>query len=284
MFPILFRRIRKAFFLFLPLALLAGYSVHNAFSHYTGVDVPGDAELGSCALGNPPPCHGATPSSSTLLHLFTPAQIFAGQTYRFQISVLNSDPMDIAAGFDVDVDTPAMLDTIAGMNTFQTTPAQSLSTEFSITHSMPQTFKGDSAVWSFLYTAPDSAGIYPIYLAGNAVDGDSATPDTSDHWNVAVQNITVLSSDGVAPTSSPSALQIYPNPASNELFINDGILADEGSYTLTDPAGRVVLFGHQIPLGGNHSIDVSTLSAGAYILSVQPRNGQSFSRSIVIQR
>jgi hypothetical protein len=289
MFPILFRRIRKSFFLFLPLALLAGYSVHDAFSHYTGADVPGDAELGSCALGNPLPCHAGPASSSTVIHLFTPSQILAGHTYIFRISVASLDTADHAAGFDVDVDTPVTLDTIPGVNTFSTAPFPGISDEWSITHSVPQLFSAngvnsDSAVWSFLYTAPDSPGVYPIYLAGNAVNGDSATADTEDHWNVAVQNITVLASDMVSPSSQSISVQVFPNPASNELFINDGSAAVDGAYTITDPAGRVMLYGRQLPLDGAHSIDISHLAAGAYLLSVQPRMGPSFSRCIVIRR
>ncbi len=284
MFPIFFRRVRKSLFVFLPLALVGGYSVHNAFSHYTGVDVPGDAELGSCGLGNPVPCHSLTPSSSTVIHLYTPSQILAVHTYTFTISVSNSDTADQAAGFDVDVDTPAVLDTLGGMNTFVTAPLSGVSTEWSITHSMPQEFTGDSAVWSFSYTAPDSAGSYPIYLAGNAVNGDSATPDTEDHWNAITVNINVQAASGVAFPSPASSIQVFPSPAVNDLFIDDGIPEDVGTYMLTDPAGRVVMNGRRIPLDGNHNVDLSSIAAGAYILSVQPRMGQSFSRRIVIQR
>jgi hypothetical protein len=77
---------------------------------------------------------------------------------------------------------------------------------------------------------------------------------------------------------------VYPNPASNELFINDGIPSDIGSYSLTDASGRVVINGGKITLDGRQSIDISTIAAGAYIISVQPRNAPAFTKRLIIQR
>jgi Secretion system C-terminal sorting domain len=284
-FSIPFRTIRKSIVLLVTLVLIGGYAVHDALSHYTGANVFGTAEFGGCGGSD---CHGPSPDTTTIIHLFTPAKIVAGQTYKLMISVSNPDPNDVAAGFDVDANSPIALDTVAGMHTFPTAPFGGFEPG-SITHNMPQLFKSngansDSAVWSFLYTASPTPGIDTLYLAGNAVNGDSANADTADHWNLMQAYITVVANDGVAPASSINSVQVYPNPASNELFINDGNPSDLGSYTLTDPAGRVVLSGRRIPLDGNHSIDISNIVAEAYILSVQPQMGPSFSRKIVIQR
>jgi hypothetical protein len=287
-YSILFRRISKSLFVFITLALLGGYAVHDAVSRYNGgLLIAGYAELGGCGVGSQ--CHSAFADTTTVIHLYMPAKIFAGKTYQFTVSVSNTNPEDVAAGFDVDVDTPVVLDTIAGMNTIAISPDTSFSTEWSITHSIPQWFyvngaNSDSAVWSFLYTAPSVPGTYPIYVAGNAVNGDSALANDSDRWNDITVNITVLAPDGVAPASPVSSVQVYPNPASNELFINDGIPSDVGSYALTDPAGRIVLSGRETPLDGNHSVDISSVSMGAYILSIETRDGHSFVRRIVVQR
>ena len=281
-----FRHIRKGALLLFVLTLLAGYSVHDALSHYTGEDVPGTAEQGGCNAGGFISCHGSLADSTTVIRLFTPAKIIAGQTYKLTISVSNPNPEDVAAGFDVDIDTPAILDTVPGMNTFVTLPDTFNNTvEWSIAHSMPQVFKGDSAVWSFLYTARPTPGVDTFYVAGNAVNGDSAVASDSDRWNDVVFYITVLPAPNiVTPSASGNVFQAYPNPATNEIFVNDGAAADVGSYTLTDAAGRVVVSGNQISLDGRHSIDVSGIAAGAYILNVQTRNGPSWVRRIVIQR
>ena len=103
-----FRHIRKGALLLFVLTLLAGYSVHDALSHYTGEDVPGTAQQGGCNVGGAVSCHGSPAESTTGIHLFTPAKIIAGQTYKLTISVSNPNPEDVAAGFDVDIDTPAI--------------------------------------------------------------------------------------------------------------------------------------------------------------------------------
>jgi hypothetical protein len=131
---------------------------------------------------------------------------------------------------------------------------------------------------------PSTPGVYPIYVAGNAVDNDSANADTQDHWDSLTVFINVLPSDGVTQSAPASAIQVYPNPASNELFINDGVAFDEGSYALIDPSGRVMLNGGEMPLDGRHSANISRIAAGTYILSVQPHAGKAFSRSVVIRR
>ena len=285
MFPIFFRRFRKSLFVILPLALLAGYSVHDALSHYTGGVLVAGYALPGIGCGAGVGCHDPFPDTTTVIHLSVPAQIIAGNTYTLQVSVSNPDPLDSSAGFDIDIDTPATFDTIPGMNTILTfSPFTQAGNLWSISHSVPQQFKGDSAVWSFQYTARPTAGIDTLYLAGNAVDNDSATADSQDHWNQIVAYINVQAASSVAPAPSINSFQAYPNPATNAIFVNDGNPSDAGSYTLTDAAGRVVLNGNQIPLDGKHSIDVSRIAAGAYMLNVRSRNGQSFSRSIVIQR
>ena len=173
-------------------------------------------------------CHGARTSSSTVIHIYTTSgPVYAGSTDTLRISVANPDPVDIAAGFDLDVDTPAMLDTIPGMNTFLNVPFQYEA--YDITHTRPQTFAPhtDSAVWSMLYTARPTAGIDTIYAAGNAVNGDSASPDITDHWDSAILYITVLPAPSiVTPSASGNVFQAYPNPATNEIYVNDGTVLE----------------------------------------------------------
>jgi hypothetical protein len=116
MFSILFRGIRRSLFVFILLALLGGYAIDNALSHWHGM--PDQAWLGGCD-GNPTlqdPCHGPA-STSTKIHIFLPDTIYAGYTYTLRISVSNRSPLDSAGGFDLDVDTPAMLDTVPNMDT-----------------------------------------------------------------------------------------------------------------------------------------------------------------------
>ena len=237
---------RKGALLFFVLALLARYSVHDVLSHYTGgSEISGYPKLvGGCSQGVQ--CHGPSPDPTTHIHLFLPPKIYAGSTDTLRISVSNANPEDIAAGFDIDVDTPDMLQNIPGMNTIVTVDTN-IYFIWSISHDKPQLFSAngphsDSAVWSFIYTAPPRPGIDTFYVGGNAVNGDSAFANDSDRWNDTEFFINVLpAQNSVAPLPSASSIQIYPNPASYEIFVNDGIPADVGSYALTDEAGRVIL-------------------------------------------
>jgi hypothetical protein len=243
--------------------------------------------LGGCGG---PSCHAPFASPTTILNLYTPAKVIAGKTYTLTLSVANANPVDVAAGFDVDIDTPASLALTPGSTTtFLTNIDTALSGLWSVSHSIPQWFNvngphSDSAVWTFLYTARPTPGIDTFYVAGNAVNGDSATNNDSDYWNDITVYVTVQANDGVTPAAAMNAVQVFPNPASNELFIGDGIPADEGSYTLADASGRIVKYGPQMVLDGKHSTDISSIAAGAYILNVQPHIGSAFSRRIVIKR
>ncbi len=291
MFPILFRQIRRSFAVVVALALLGGYAVQDVLSHWHGMPDYALPIIGGCDAGAnlQDECHHES-SASTVIHVYiASAQVYAGSTDTLRISVANPYPLDIAAGFDIAVDTPAMLDTVPGMNTILTlpNPPYSLYPAWSVTHSQPQFFQPntDSAIWTMLYTARPMPGIDTIYAAGNAVNGDSASADVQDHWDSITVYVTVLPAPSiVTPSSSGNLLQVYPNPAANVLFINDGIPADVGTYTVMDAAGRVVLRGRQIPLDGRQSIDISGIAAGAYIISIQPRMGQAITRKIAIQR
>jgi hypothetical protein len=78
-----FRTIRKGLFLILPLALIVGYSINKAMGTSTGV--VGQSTIG-CGGGS---CHGSQ-SAATVVKIYTSAaQILAGQTYVFTISVAN---------------------------------------------------------------------------------------------------------------------------------------------------------------------------------------------------
>lgn len=74
-------------------------------------------------------------------------------------------------------------------------------------------------------------------------------------------------STGILATTAP-ALQLYPNPTMDRLTLVGEAVANNSAVQVLDLAGRVVLTTQL--LGG--SIDVSTLSAGLYLLRV--RNAQ----------
>ncbi len=268
-FSILFRRIRKGLVVFIPLALLAGYSVHKATGYVFGIT--GASTIGCSSGGG---CHGSQ-SSTTVVKIYTAApQIVAGQTYVFSLSVAN--PSELGAGCDISVDKGGKL-ALNGSNS----GLQSSSGE--LTHYPgARTFTGGSAVWTFQYTAPKTVGVAHIYAAGNAVNLDGRA-DAGDHWNTTVYPVTVVSAGVESSDKVESSISISPNPSRGRITISTPALSGPAAIEVSDAAGRTV-FSETVMMGTETPLDLSHLQNGSYFLQVRPREGQSFTRSIVIEK
>lgn len=266
----IFYRIRKSVLLIVPLLLLGSYAVHEAAGHAAGIT--GYSRAG-CGGGG---CHG-TKSSATVISISTDStQIIAGQTYIFRISIAN--PNESGAGCDISVDKGAKLQTDGGY----ASGLQPLGND--LTHTGPRQFTGDSAVWTFKYKAPSTAGIAHIYAAGNAVNLDGSA-DAQDHWNLAVDTLTIVPASSVTTTTNFSAdIQIFPNPSTTgRLTLASSGIDGSARIAVSDPAGKVVMR-ESLMLGSGNILDLSTLPNGTYFLSIQARNGQSFVKQVVLQR
>jgi len=73
-------------------------------------------------------------------------------------------------------------------------------------------------------------------------------------------------------------LNVYPNPARNEIFVN--IPKAKGNLTITDLSGRAVLNRNSLD-AGTVSIDISGLSAGIYMITLTNGNDCLKSRLVV---
>ncbi len=268
-----FYRMRKSILLTLPLLLLGSYAIHEASGYSFGV--VGQSTYG-CSGGG---CHGSR-STNTVISISTAsAQIEAGKTYIFRISVAN--PAEHAAGCDISVDNGTLAVDSA---------KEDLQVGYGeLTHKSPNPFanaygkSGDSAVWLFKYTAPSQAGPAHIYAAGNAVNYNGVA-DAGDHWNLAVDTLTVVAA-GVTPEANLTAdVRIFPNPTSTgRLSLVTSGLAGAARMAVSDPAGKIVLR-ESLLLGGDSPLDLSALPNGIYFLSIRAKDGQSFMRRISIER
>jgi hypothetical protein len=72
---------------------------------------------------------------------------------------------------------------------------------------------------------------------------------------------------------------IYPNPVADFLSMNFGKPTAPGAYRIVDVNGKVVLRG-ALTNTGNHSLDVSNLSSGNYVITVKTDKG-SYSRKFI---
>ena len=263
-FADIFRRMRNGIFIVIALALVAGYAVHESEGSSGGI-------LGYSRSGCS--CHGSR-STATVVSIYTDSsQIVAGKTYVFSLSVAN--PSEKAAGCDMTVSSGSILDTIGS-----TSGLQLYNNE--LTHTTPRIFAGDSAVWTFKYTAPKTAGTAHIYVAGNAVNLDGSA-DAADHWNTLVYNITVVSSGVERSDDVSSNVSISPNPSHGVITLSSQELSGASDIEVADPSGRIV-HSETVIMGTETPLDLSGLQNGPYFLTGRTREGKSFTRSIIIDK
>lgn len=139
-------------------------------------------------------------------------------------------------------------------------------------------------MWTFQYKASTTPGTALIYAACNAVNLDGSA-DAQDHWNLAVDTLTIVPASSVTLASnSTSDIQIFPNPSTTgRLALASSGIDGSARIAVSDPAGKVVMR-ESLMLGSGNTLDLSTLPNGTYFLSIQARNGQSFVKQVVLQR
>jgi len=183
------RSFRKGLFVLLPLVILGAYAVHEANGNPDGIT--GYSKTGCGGSG----CHGLK-STATVVNIRTDStQITVGRTYVFTVSVAN--PGEFAAGCDISVDSGKLATNGTG------TGLRLIGRE--LTHNQPRVFDGDSAVWTFKYTARSTPGPVHFYMAGNAVDGNG-NANSSDRWNTASFTFNVVAASG-PQISAPSLVR-----------------------------------------------------------------------------
>ncbi len=112
---------------------------------------------------------------------------------------------------------------------------------------------------------------------GYAVAGYSRSDDddlTENHGGFDDWIVKLDATTGIQETENAIALNLYPNPASNQLFIEtEGIAVSE--VTIYNSMGSLVL---QVPSLQAKSIDISTLPKGAYIAEIKTQAGIAMKR------
>jgi hypothetical protein len=79
-----------------------------------------------------------------------------------------------------------------------------------------------------------------------------------------------------------NVLTIFPNPATNELFIKNNNNIALQSIAITDLTGKVVL-NQDIQNIGSNAISIANLAKGMYLVTVQIPNGLTATSKIIKQ-
>lgn len=85
-------------------------------------------------------------------------------------------------------------------------------------------------------------------------------------------NITANSSLGIASLNNTNTVIVYPNPAHNSLFINTA--ENTTSVSVTNIIGQVVVAEQKVAAQQVHSIDISSLANGVYLVKVNSSDNQ----------
>ncbi|MBC7125594.1 MAG: T9SS type A sorting domain-containing protein, partial [Bacteroidales bacterium] len=84
-----------------------------------------------------------------------------------------------------------------------------------------------------------------------------------------------------APISTTSNIKVYPNPASEKIYIDVGNGIAVNSYQLISITGQVI---ESKSVYQNEPIDVEHIPTGMYLLKVNLANGQSLTTKVIIKR
>jgi hypothetical protein len=153
-------------------------------------------------------------------------------------------------------------------------------------------------------TDPDGTISLVEYLDGNTVIGTSTSAPYNFVWNNPgggnhVITVRVTDSNGGITTSAPVEITseaiatglysansntlngvVYPNPASGIVFIDSDTDLSDASFMLVDVIGNEQELS-QTPNGSGVQIDVSNLSAGAYVLIIK-KNGSILRKKVTV--
>jgi len=82
--------------------------------------------------------------------------------------------------------------------------------------------------------------------------------------------------------NTPATFEMYPNPASNKIFLRIPEDAAGGLVYLTDLPGKTVM--QQMVRGGIHTLSLDELPAGYYIVTLESPNGKTVHKKLEISR
>jgi len=200
-------------------------------------------------------CHTSTPNSSVQVVIAGPSNLLPGATGDYTVTISGG------SGTGVGVDIACS----AGALTNSDSNLKILNSE--LTHTSAKAFSSGRYIFSFKYTAPNTAGPTTLYATGCSV---------KSQWNAGANfpvNVTLGTEDNLLPVNF-SLMQNYPNPFNPTTTIRFG-LRESGNVKLTvfDTAGRVVavLIDNAAMNAGYHEarFDASSLSSGIYYYKLE---------------
>lgn len=85
---------------------------------------------------------------------------------------------------------------------------------------------------------------------------------------------------------NPNLIDVFPNPASNELYIKFDLgKSQQVTYSIKDVTGKIILEKNlNNVMAAYEKVDISNIANGVYFVSLELDNKESFNKKLVIQR
>ncbi|MGA7723298.1 MAG: choice-of-anchor V domain-containing protein [Ignavibacteriaceae bacterium] len=206
--------------------------------------------------GNGCTCHNASPSQNVFVTISGPDTLIAGKTGTYTITI-KGGPL-VRAGTDIAAS--------AGTLSPQGTDLRLDTGDGELTHVLPKAPLGIAVTFSFLYTAPNTAGNVTLYANGNSVNFNGIA-DPGDMWNFAPNKIITVNStiSGITNRNRPSGFHLnqnYPNPFNPSTIISF-LIPDPGYVKLEvfNVLGlKIKTLVNEFKSAGNYSYDFNAVS------------------------
>jgi hypothetical protein len=139
-----------------------------------------------------------------------------------------------------------------------------------IVHNMNAGATANAHSFTFTWTAPATdVGPVTIYYAGNATNNNGMK--TGDYIYNASQVVTPAAVDVQEQVNTPFTFSFYPNPATEIIIVNYSLEhSAKVTYMIYDLTGKQVQSesANRFPGAQQQNVDVNSLQAGTYLLSV----------------
>ena len=206
-----------------------------------------------------------------------------GQTYTLTVTVSQQGRSLFGIGLEALLPSGANAGTLTpGTGTTTKNATISGNSRKNIVHNMNAGATANAHSFTFTWTAPATdVGAVTIYYAGNATNNNGAK--TGDYIYNASQVVTPAGVSISEQENSPFTFSFYPNPTTENITVNYSL--EESAkiqYVIYDLTGKKVQTesATRFPGSQQQSIDVNSLQAGTYLLSLN-LNGNVITKRFV---
>ncbi|MEO6902290.1 MAG: choice-of-anchor V domain-containing protein [Bacteroidia bacterium] len=262
----------KKIIVFIFALIVAVITMSSGIRNKTGIagyaESPGESNCGQCHGGNVNSGKGSIVITAPTM---TGWKYAPGKTYAINVTVaqskINLFGFELEAINDSGRDA-GILEVTNAAQTYIDSSNMSGTMRTSITHTLNGGKSSGSHTFTFNWTAPTKdVGPITFYSAGNAANGNNL--DTGDFIYTKTQVVMPLSALGIAK-QNVFDITIFPNPATDKLNISANTY-DKMIVSIVGINGKLLIKRENII--GNSFFDISSLTAGIYIVKAETSAG-----------